>query len=80
MELKVKRDKYTIEHGKDQLNRYLDKLGLKQGYLVIFDPAEIEWEEKIYIKEETYNNKTIIMGGVDSKGLFSHIPPGLHMR
>lgn len=64
MELKVKRDKYTIKDGKEQLDRYLDKLGLKQGYLVIFDPADIEWEEKIYIKEITYNDKTIIMVGV----------------
>lgn len=63
-ELKVKRDKYTIEDGKEQLDRYLDKLGLKQGYLVIFDPAEIEWEEKIYIKEVSYKDKTIIMVGV----------------
>jgi hypothetical protein len=64
MELKVKRARYTIEDGKEQLNRYLDKLGLNQGYLVIFDPAEIEWEEKIYIKQVSYNDKTIIMVGV----------------
>jgi hypothetical protein len=64
LELKVKRDKYTIEDGKKQLARYLDGLGLKEGYLVIFDPAGIEWEEKIYWKKTVYNGKTIIMVGL----------------
>jgi hypothetical protein len=31
---------------------YLDGLGLKEGYLVIFDPGDIDWEKKIYWKEE----------------------------
>jgi hypothetical protein len=64
LELKVKRDKYTIEDGKKQLARYLDGLGLNRGYLVIFDPAGIEWEEKIYWKEILHNGKTIIMVGL----------------
>lgn len=64
LELKVKRDRYTIEDGKEQLTRYLDGLGLKQGYLVIFDPGDIEWEEKIYWKEEHYKGKTIFMVGL----------------
>ena len=64
LELKVKRDRYTIEDGKEQLARYLDGLGLKRGYLVIFDPGDIDWEEKIYWKEEVYKGKTIIMVGL----------------
>ncbi|MGE5343836.1 MAG: hypothetical protein ACM3SY_20390 [Candidatus Omnitrophota bacterium] len=64
MELKIKRDSYTIEDGKEQLDRYLDQLGLTKGYLVIFDPSDIEWEKKIYINETTYNDKTIVMVGV----------------
>lgn len=64
LELKIKRDNYTIEDGKEQLDRYLDTLGLKEGYLVIFDPADIPWEKKLYWKETVYNNKTIIMVGV----------------
>jgi hypothetical protein len=63
-ELKVKRDKYTIEDGKKQLSRYLDRLGLTEGYLVIFDPADIDWEEKIYYKDVSYNDKKIIMVGL----------------
>ncbi len=63
-ELKIKRDKHTIEDGKKQLDRYLDKLGLKQGYLVIFEPGDIQWEKKIYMKKIDYNDKTITMVGV----------------
>jgi hypothetical protein len=38
-------------------------LGLDKGYLVIFDPSDKTWEEKIYYKEITYNNKEITMVG-----------------
>ncbi|MCP5054673.1 MAG: AAA family ATPase [bacterium] len=64
LELKIKRDKHTIPDGKEQLTRYLDGLGLYKGYLVVFDPSDIEWEEKIYTKEEDYNGKGIVMVGV----------------
>ncbi|MGE5342794.1 MAG: AAA family ATPase [Candidatus Omnitrophota bacterium] len=64
LELKIKRDNYTIDDGKEQLDRYLDRLGLKKGYLVIFDPSDIEWEKKIYMQETVYQDKTIIMVGV----------------
>jgi hypothetical protein len=64
LELKIKRDKYTIEDGKEQLANYLDRLGLPEGYLVIFDPGKKKWEQKIYYKNETHNNKKIIMVGL----------------
>ncbi|MCK4766181.1 MAG: AAA-like domain-containing protein [Candidatus Aminicenantes bacterium] len=64
LELKIKRSKHTIEDGKEQLGRYLDRLGIKEGYLVIFDPADIEWEEKLYWKKTTHNKKSIFMVGV----------------
>jgi hypothetical protein len=64
LELKINRDSYTIEDGKEQLDRYLDRLGLKKGWLIIFDPADIAWEQKLYWQETVYNDKTIIMVGV----------------
>ncbi|MGE5339916.1 MAG: AAA-like domain-containing protein [Candidatus Omnitrophota bacterium] len=64
LELKIKRDKYTIEDGKEQLDQYLDRLGLNKGYLVIFDPSDADWEEKIYTKETVYNGKIMMMIGV----------------
>lgn len=64
LELKIKRGNYTIEEGKEQLSNYLDTLGLTSGYLVIFDPGDSDWQEKIYWKEVSYNNKTITLVGV----------------
>ncbi|MDQ1352015.1 MAG: hypothetical protein QG657_2321 [Acidobacteriota bacterium] len=64
LELKINRDEYTIEDGKEQLGRYLDRLGLKEGYLVIFDPAEKSWTEKLYYNQVPMGDKTIIMVGL----------------
>ncbi len=64
MELKIHRGPRSIEKAKKQLDRYLDRLGLSKGYLVIFDPGDKAWEEKLYYKKIVYNNKTIIMAGV----------------
>lgn len=63
-ELKIKRGGYTIEDGKVQLAGYLDRLGLREGYLVIFDPGDLEWDEKIYYKEIDHSGKKIIMVGL----------------
>jgi hypothetical protein len=63
-ELKIGRDTSTIEEGKEQLARYLDRLGLSEGYLVIFDPGDKEWEEKLYYKDITVNGKKITMVGL----------------
>jgi hypothetical protein len=57
------RDEYTFEDGLEQLCRYLDHLGLDEGYLIIFDPSDKDWDEKLYIKEIAHNNKKIIMVG-----------------
>lgn len=64
LELKIKRDKDTIEDGKVQLDAYLDKLGLNEGYLVIFDPGAGDWETKLFYKDIHYNGKKIIMVGL----------------
>jgi len=64
LELKIKRDRYTIEDGKEQLARYLDRLGLKKGWLIIFDPADLPWEEKLYRQETAYQDKTLILVGL----------------
>jgi hypothetical protein len=65
IELKIKRGEQSIEKAKVQLDRYLDRMGLKEGYLVVFDTDEKKtWEEKVYTREITYNDKRIIMIGV----------------
>lgn len=64
MELKIKRDRYTIPDGKKQLGRYLDRLGLSEGFLVVFDPGKKSWKEKLYYKEVSLGDKKIIMVGL----------------
>ena len=64
LELKIKRDSYTIEDGKEQLGDYLDRLGLNEGFLIIFDPGKNDWEEKLYYKTIEHKGKKIIMVGL----------------
>jgi len=64
VELKIKRGDQSVEKAKLQLSNYLDRLGLAEGYLVIFDPGEGAWEEKLYYRETVFNDKKIIMVGV----------------
>jgi len=64
MELKINRGKKSIEKAKKQLDHYLDRLGIAEGYLVLFDPGKGHWEKKLYMEEIVYNNKKIIMVGL----------------
>ncbi len=64
IEVKIKRNRDTIPDGKKQLCRYLDRLGLKEGYLVIFDPGKKRWSEKLYYKSVGVDDKNIIMVGL----------------
>ena len=50
IEMKINHDSETLSDGKDQISRYLDKLGLNHGYLILFETkksAEIPWEGRI---------------------------------
>lgn len=54
IELKVRRGDRTEKQGVEQLSRYLDRLGLPEGYLVIFDRRpEPSWDQKLFEKEAT---------------------------
>jgi hypothetical protein len=64
LELKIKRDRFTIRDGEEQLSVYMDKLGLSKGYLVVFDPGKKSWKEKLYIKPVKVENKQILVIGV----------------
>jgi hypothetical protein len=63
MELKINRGIKSIKKAQKQLDRYLDRLGLTEGYLVIFDPGKGDWEAKLYMEELVYNQKKITMVG-----------------
>lgn len=57
-ELKIWRGKVAHEEGLNQLNDYLDSLGLSEGYLVLFDHAEVKSWHSEWIN---HNGKKIFM-------------------
>jgi hypothetical protein len=49
LELKLRRDTETEAEALDQLERYLDKLGLDEGWLVLFDRrASTPWDDRLF--------------------------------
>jgi hypothetical protein len=49
IELKIRRDAKAIEKGVEQLAEYLDTLGEKRGWLVVFDRRpHIAWKRKLF--------------------------------
>jgi Holliday junction resolvase len=64
IEMKIKRNAQALEKGRTQLNRYLDTLGQRRGYLVIFElksSAELPWEERIKWTVEEYEGKELVV-------------------
>jgi len=48
-----------------QCVKYLDDLGLSEGWMLIFDKSKDKsWDEKIYTRDETFNGKTIHVIGL----------------
>jgi hypothetical protein len=65
IELKLYRKPKTRDEGLQQLARYLSRLGLQQGYLIIFETrANIPWEERISREEVEVAGKTVIVLGM----------------
>ncbi|MCP4701432.1 MAG: hypothetical protein GY862_31940 [Gammaproteobacteria bacterium] len=65
IELKLYHDSYTREEGLEQIARYLSRLGLQQGYLIIFETrASVPWEERIYREEVSVEGKKVILFGM----------------
>jgi hypothetical protein len=49
IELKWVRDAKTREQGLVQLGRYMDTLGAKEGWLILFDlQSQLPWERRLY--------------------------------
>jgi hypothetical protein len=49
----------------EQLVSYLDKLGLQEGWMPIFDEDKSKsWESKLYVRDEICNGKTIHVVGL----------------
>ena len=65
IELKIRRNEKTVTEGIDQTLRYMDTFGCSEGWLVVFDRRpNIKWEEKIFMKKEKVDGKTITIVGL----------------
>jgi len=64
IEIKMHHDVRSEPHGIQQLARYLDKLGQKMGYMVLFEKKsseELSWEDRIRREVHIVDNKEIIL-------------------
>jgi hypothetical protein len=60
VELKLWYNEKTISEGIEQLSDYLDRLGEKEGWLVVFDQkTNKSWDEKIFWETRERNGKTL---------------------
>jgi hypothetical protein len=65
IEVKLRRDTETEAEALDQLGGYLDRAGLNEGWLVLFDLRKgPTWEEKLFLREVTREGKRIHVVGV----------------
>ena len=65
IELKVRYGDKTLTDGVEQTMQYMETFGCTDGWLVIFDRRpEISWDEKIYMKKETIEEKTVTVIGL----------------
>ena len=65
IEIKIRRSGKTYNEGLDQITKYMDTFGCSEGWLVIFDQRpKIRWNDKIFIKKEIINGKTVTALGL----------------
>ncbi|WP_232300337.1 hypothetical protein [Desulfonatronovibrio magnus] len=54
----------TIQTGLEQTVDYADRAGADEAHLIIFNrDRTVSWDEKIFRREETFNNRNIIVWG-----------------
>ena len=64
IEVKLRRDTETELEALEQMARYLDRAGLSEGWLVMFDlRKEIAWADKLFVREAAHTGKTIRIVG-----------------
>jgi hypothetical protein len=67
IELKMHHDQYSQSEGLQQLARYMDKLGQRHGYLVLFEKKnseELPWEQRIRKEIHQVDGKEIVLLGM----------------
>jgi hypothetical protein len=64
IEVKLRRDTETEAEALEQIARYLDRAGLGEGWLVMFDlRTEPSWSDKQFVREAAHAGKTIHVVG-----------------
>lgn len=64
IEIKIQYGAKTIPEGLAQLSEYMDKLGEKTGWLIVFDRKKSKsWDEKVFWKTEKTEGKTVYVAG-----------------
>jgi hypothetical protein len=64
IEVKLRRDTETEADALEQVARYLDHLGLRDGWLVMFDlRSQLPWPERLYVREVEHLGKSIRIVG-----------------
>jgi hypothetical protein len=65
IELKIRRGRKYTGKGLDQLAGYMDTCGCNEGWLAVFDRrSRIKWADKIFMKKESIDGKTITVVGL----------------
>jgi hypothetical protein len=65
IELKIRYGEKYIEEGLEQTARYMDRFCCNEGWMVVFDRrSTVKWEDKLYMKKEPVDGKTITIVGV----------------
>ncbi len=67
IELKMNHDKWSQPEGIEQLGRYMDKLGQKSGYLILFEKKssdELPWETRIRREIHEVDGKEVVLLGM----------------
>jgi hypothetical protein len=64
IEVKIRRDTETEAKALDQVARYLDRAGLGEGWLLIFDlRKEVPWADKLFVRDVAHAAKKIRLVG-----------------
>lgn len=64
IEVKIRRDTETEAEALEQVTRYLDRAGLGEGWLLLFDlRKEVSWADKLFVREVAHEAKTIRIVG-----------------
>jgi AAA+ ATPase superfamily predicted ATPase len=65
IELKIRYGDKYLKEGLEQTARYMDLHCCNEGWMVVFDRrSTVVWEDKLYMKKETIDGKTITIVGV----------------